>query len=67
MSSKIIPVPSGAHLAPDCDRGDCGGYRSYDTPAGKVPGHCWCPTGRRAAEKDYAERHDSRPPPVVAA
>lgn len=55
-------VPSGAHLAPECDRDSCGGYRTWDTPAGPVEGHCGCPTGRDRAERDYARTHGSKVP-----
>lgn len=50
-------TPSGAHLAPDCDRAECDGYRTWDTPAGPVNGHCGCFRGRATAEADYAQRH----------
>lgn len=58
--------PSGAHLAPPCDRGDCDGYRTYPTPTGPRDGHCGCPVGREVAEWDYAERH-GKPLPIQSA
>lgn len=67
MSTLLTgPPPSGAHLAPPCDRpdGECDGYRTWHTPAGPVAGHCGCPEGRRAAEIDYGDRRGK--PPALA-
>lgn len=62
MSTLLTgPPPSGAHLAPPCDREDCGGYRTWDTPAGPFPGHCGCEKGRRCAEIDYGDRRGKPP------
>jgi hypothetical protein len=59
MRHDVHP-PSGASLAPPCDRDVCDGLRTYPTSQGAVDGHCWCPTGRSLTEQDYWRRHGSR-------
>lgn len=55
--------PSGARLAPDCDRDGCDGYHTWPLPGGgSVDGHCGCFKGRATAEADYANRHGSKGP-----